>query len=101
MKFSLTKTMKTKITITLDMDAIDLFEKIIERHRYEDEGTEMKKMFTQDRRDLRKVLSSYKTGKWAKGGSLASNLDTAVREMIPDPIWDALMNAYSYEEYSA
>lgn len=91
--------MKTTIEVSLDTNAIERLEKIIDHHRPDEyDDSSMKKMYTQDRRDLRKVLSLYKTGKWAKGEELASGLDTAVREMIPNPIWDALTNAYSYEE---
>jgi hypothetical protein len=83
--------METKIKVRLDKDAIDLMERIIDKHRpQKGDSDDMRKLYTRDRRDLRLVLSWYKIGKWEAAGELAQGLDTAVREMIPDPIWNSI-----------
>jgi hypothetical protein len=92
--------MKTKVEIPLNEKAILLLERTIDQWRSQPgDDVDMRKCYTADRKDLRHVLLLYKKGKWAKAGEFASHLDTLVREMIPDPIWDVIQTAYSgYEE---
>lgn len=51
---------------------------------------EMRVMYNKDRADMRKVLEAYKAMDYAKAYKLASNLDTIVRDEIPDMVWDVL-----------
>ena len=48
-------------------------------------------MYVEDRKILRKILSLYKSRKWKEAGKLAAYADTAVREMIPTPIWNVIV----------
>lgn len=91
--------MKVKVELPLDSKAILLMDKIIDRHRAgPGDDADLRKCYTQDRRDLRRVQTLYKRGQWAKAGEFASGLDTLVREMIPDTIWESIQTAYSGEE---
>jgi hypothetical protein len=44
-----------------------------------------------DARSLRKVGKLIKSGKVQEAAEFASNLDTIVREAIPDKVWEFLM----------
>lgn len=78
------------------MDAIKLMDRIIDRHRADKgDDADLRKSYTQDRKDLRRVQTLYKKGRWAEAGEFSSHLDTMVREMIPDPIWDVIQDAYN------
>jgi len=86
--------MKEKFKIRLDDKAIALLECVIKTHyARRDDSQDMRKMFTEDRRILRKVLSLYKSRKWKEAGNLARYADTAVRDMIPDSIWNVIIEA--------
>ena len=90
--------MKTTIEISLDDNAIAQIEARIARHKpippWNDAG--MRKMMTQDRKDLKKVLALYKKGSWKQAAEFSSHLDTAVREMIPEGIWNHIH--YEFEQ---
>jgi hypothetical protein len=92
--------MKTKVEMPLNEKAILLLERTIDQWRAEPgDKVDLRKCYAKDRKDLRHVLSLYKKGQWAKAGEFSSHLDTMVREMIPDPIWEAIQTAYTgYEE---
>lgn len=93
--------MKTvKVETPLDSKAMLLMEKIIDGWRASPgDDANMRKCYTQDRKDLRRVLTLYKRGSWRQAGEFASHLDTMVREMVPDSIWQAIQTAYEgYEE---
>lgn len=88
--------MKVKVEVELDTKALGLLDRIIDSHRAQaGDSTDMRKMYTQDRKDLRRVHTLYKKGRWAEAGEFASHLDTAVRDEIPQSIWDSIMNAYN------
>lgn len=48
---------------------------------------EVTKRYTQDRKDMKKVLGLVKKGKMHQAYELACSLDTIVREEIPNSIW--------------
>jgi|LakMenE01Jun11ns_1017448.scaffolds.fasta_scaffold7172816_1 hypothetical protein len=80
--------------MTIDENAIKLFERIIKNHQAEhDEDQSIRKMYTEDRKILRKILFFYKSKKWKEAGNLARYADTAVRDMIPDSIWNVIIEA--------
>lgn len=91
--------MKVKVELPLDTKAILRMDQIIDSWRASPgEDAEMRKCYTQDRKDLRRVLTLYKRGSWKQAADFADSLDTLVREMIPDPIWDSIQSTNSYEE---
>jgi hypothetical protein len=47
-------------------------------------------MFTQDRKDMRAVLSACRKGDWGRAAELAGSLDTILRDEIPDYLWDTM-----------
>ena len=51
---------------------------------------QMTDLYRQDREALREVLTAIKFGDYQKGGQLACDLDTIVRDQIPCEIWKAL-----------
>jgi hypothetical protein len=85
--------MKTtaRVEVNLDVKAMEAMGKtIISWQPTRGDNASLKKCYTQDRKDLRKVLSLYKKGKWKEAGEFASHLDTLVRDMIPDSIWKSI-----------
>lgn len=54
---------------------------------YKDEP-DMLQMFTQDRKDLRRVRKFCWQGKWAEAREKVYSMDTAVRELIPNTLWN-------------
>lgn len=81
--------MKTKVELKLDEEAIRRLERTIKNWQPEKgDDASMRACYTQDRKDLRKVLSLCKRGKWQEAIEFARGLDTLVREMIPNGIWD-------------
>lgn len=70
------------------------FEEIINNHRWDKKkDTSMIKMYSDDRKDMRKVLSLYKKGEWRAAYLSAKMMDTASREYIPEKIWDDITSA--------
>lgn len=47
-----------------------------------------KKSYSTDRRQLREVYRLYAAGKWKEAKSKAMRMDTILRELIPDHLWD-------------
>jgi hypothetical protein len=54
---------------------------------------EMLAMFASDRKDMRRVLSLYNKQKWAEAYEVAGHMDTAVRDYIPQRVWDHISSA--------
>lgn len=83
-----------KVSIPLDENAIHQMESIINRWKASPgDDASLRKGYTQDRKDLRHVLSLYKKGEWQQAAEFSSSLDTMVREMIPDSIWNSVHDA--------
>lgn len=59
-----------------------------EAHDLGDE--ELAQAYASDVRDLKRFLQMYKEGKLDEAWAMARNLDTIVRELIPDPIYNFL-----------
>lgn len=69
--------------------AVAAFEKMIAGYFWHDPSDkEMVKMYAGDRKNFDKVLKLYKSGEWKKAYKIASSMDTAPREYIPDMVWD-------------
>jgi hypothetical protein len=58
-----------------------------------DRDPQMLRMFAADRKDLRRVLSLYRKGKWQEAYAHARHMDTAARELIVERIWDDIQSA--------
>jgi hypothetical protein len=54
---------------------------------------DMAKCHRQDARDLRRVAKLAEQGKMVKARDAAENLDTIVRDIINQDLWDALQSA--------
>jgi hypothetical protein len=84
--------MKVKVNMPIDMEAIRQMDEIIDKWRPGSfsglADPETRKAFSQDRKDLRRVQTLYKKGKWAEALLHAQNMDTLPRDMIPQKIWD-------------
>lgn len=73
---------------------IEQFEAAIKSHRWDKPNEkDMMEMFAGDRKDLRKVLSLYRQGKWKEAYTYAAHMDTAAREHIPNGIWNEIVEA--------
>jgi hypothetical protein len=48
------------------------------------------KVLKQDIRDFEKVLKLAKAGKWTEASKVGRGLDTAIRDELPDAMWDIL-----------
>jgi hypothetical protein len=80
--------MKTKVEMPLNMEAIRQMDEIIDGWRASPgDDANLRKCYTQDRKDLRRIQTLYKKGKWAEALLHAQNMDTLPRDMIPDAIW--------------
>ena len=76
------------------IEAIEDFKKVIRGYQWTfDKEPEMIRMFTQDRKDFRKVLSLYRKGQWEEAAEFAGHMDTAARDYIPQKIWDDIQSA--------
>ena len=79
-----------------DSSAIAEFKQIIKSYVWDGKEKEMLSMFTSDRKQFRKILSLYKTGKWKDAAKEARHMDTAPREYIPGRIWNDI-NGLNYD----
>lgn len=71
------------------LDACEDFKKFISGYQWTaDKDQDMIRMFVEDRKDLRKVLSLYKKGQWKEAAEFARHMDTAASNCIPDKIWN-------------
>jgi len=70
------------------IEAFERFDKRIKMWQHEP-GADAKtrKFYTQDRKDMRAVLSACKKGDWSKAAKLAWRLDTILRDEIPHYLW--------------
>jgi hypothetical protein len=69
------------------------FEKVIDkwRHTFDaDRDKEMIKVHREDAKDLTKGLNMLRAGKYEEARRHFEYLDTVVRELVPDNIWDYL-----------
>lgn len=69
------------------------FKKAIDAWECDDAEPDMKKMYTKDRKDLRKVLTQFKNKKYVKAFNMACDLDTLVRDQIPDDVYELMLDA--------
>jgi len=60
-----------------------------ERYRKEKEP-DMAKMLMADAKDLKAILALCKKGKWKEACNTAYAMDTAVRECIPESLWNLM-----------
>lgn len=75
------------------LDAIELFKEVIKGYQWTAEkDPDMIRMFVQDRKDFRKVLSLYKKGQWKEAAEFAGHMDTDARVYIPERIWDDIQS---------
>ena len=71
--------------------ALEAFDKRIKAWQPEKgDNASMRKMFTEDRKDMRAVLSACRKGDWGRASYLAGHLDTIVRDEIPDYLWETM-----------
>ena len=76
------------------IEAIENFKKVIQDYQWTfDKYPEMIRIFAQDRKDFRKVLSLYRKGQWKEAAEFAGHMDTAARDHIPQKIWDDIQSA--------
>lgn len=74
---------------------LNKFRKAIMAWIWEDEkDTRMVEACNQDRADLMAVLDAIKSGDYKTAAWQAGRLDTIVRDIIPNDIYDALMGDY-------
>jgi hypothetical protein len=70
------------------------FENTIKNYQWTlNKDLSMIKMYVADRKAMKEVLSLYKKMEWKKASDKARKMDTAVREYIPDKIWNDIQNA--------
>lgn len=75
------------------LDACEDFKKFIRDYQWTaDKDQDMIRMFVEDRKDFRKVLSFYKKGQWKEAAEFTRHMDTAAREFIPDKIWEDIQS---------
>lgn len=75
-------------------DIIREFEEAIRGWTYSPgEDSDMRKVYTADRKALREVLALFRKEKYREAMAKARHLDTIVRERIPDRAW-TLMEAH-------
>lgn len=70
------------------------FQKSIRAWKNNFKDKEMVACYKKDRKDLRKVLSLIKKGKYSQAGKLAWDVDTIVREQIPQKVYNIIAEAY-------
>lgn len=76
------------------LDACEDFKEIITNYQWtHTKEPSMLKMFANDRKDFRKVLSLYRKGQWKEAAEYAGHMDTAAREHIPEKIWEDIQSA--------
>lgn len=81
--------MKVKVEMPLNMEAIRQIDQVIANHRAVlPADSDLRKCYAADRKDLRRVQTLYKKGKWAEALLYAQHMDTLPRDMIPDAIWN-------------
>lgn len=68
------------------IEAIESVREDAKQSRKEKEN-EMASMYSGDAKDMEKVLSLSKKGKWKEAWNHACNMDTAARDCIPDNMW--------------
>ena len=74
--------------MTRQEKAIKDMEEMIEDYKWtHDRDSSMLKMYREDRKDFREIVSFMKEGKWDKAYKKAYYLDTAVRDCIPYSSW--------------
>ena len=88
--------MKNKITkITKEM--LENFDNAIKAWKFEDgdygDPKSMKKVYAADRRQLNSVYHRIVNGEYASAGNYARGLDTIIRDVIPNDIYDVIMKA--------
>ena len=66
--------------------------------RYSKEDPSYRKSYKADLRDLRKGLTLMKQGKYTKAYEWISGLDTNVREIPPDAVWEKLVASRGWQE---
>jgi hypothetical protein len=66
--------------------------------RHSKEDPEYRKMYKADLRDLKKGLGLMKQGKYTKAYEWISGLDTNVREIPPDSVWEKLVASRGWQE---
>jgi len=72
-------------------EALDHFQQRIKNWKPGHGGNKDEKSFyAQDRKSMRSVLSECRKGDWKKACDLAESLDTALRDEIPQLLWDAM-----------
>ena len=77
-----------KIKIERDITAeVDSFEKAIDAWKDDTADAHMKKAYAADRKGLKNVLNLFKKGKLKEAYQVAWDLDTIVRDQIPDKVW--------------
>ena len=73
---------------------IEKFEKVIRVWKAEGAMKRDKQMvlcYKNDRKDLRNIVSLIKRGEYEEAGNVAYWLDTVVRDLIPEEIYDVIM----------
>jgi len=76
------------------------FEDNIKQWTYVTADDNLKKVYAEDRKDLRKGLRLIKQGKTKDALSHLQYLDTIVREQVPVGLWDALEDACEVQRSS-
>jgi len=61
-----------------------------QRYETQEEFNEMVEVHRKDRSDLSEILDLVKEGKYKEAGTNAGNLDTIVRDEIPQNVWDII-----------
>lgn len=82
------------MTIEAKLDAmdkcIDDYRRNLDAELQGDKDPGMLKMYREDIKDLKKVRTLIKNKKYAEAYKKAWQMDTAVRECIPDMVWEFL-----------
>jgi hypothetical protein len=88
--------MKTKTKKKITKEMLDNFDNVIREWKWNkgDYGDpkSMKKVYASDRKNLNSFYTLIEKGDYCKAGRYASNLDTIIRDIIPDDIYDIIMD---------
>ena len=80
----------------INKEMLENFDKMIKEWKWNEgdygDPKFMKKVYAADRRCLNTVYRCIVNGKYAAAGKYASNLDTIIREQIPNDIYDIIMD---------
>jgi hypothetical protein len=82
----------------LTPEQVELFRKVIDSWTHDENTKDIAKAYEQDRKDLEAVLAALLEGDRGTASLLASNLDTILRDRIPNDIYELIFEEDDKED---